>query len=111
MSLTGEDEPPQGQQSSQTIPGRKKKIRGGHKAHLTKMCAEVDRLLEGYTADREARLLTLKGSLERKIAVVSKLDEEILHEVEDDDIVDEIEEAENVQTQIREKIVEMERVL
>ena len=75
---------------------RKKRIRAGHKAHLTKLTTAVDTLLAAYSNAQEGELLKLKGSLERKIQVIAKLDDEILDTVEDDQIDAEIEEADRV---------------
>ena len=74
---------------------RKKRIRAGHKAHLTKLTTAVDTLLAAYSNAQEGELLKLKGSLERKIQVIAKLDDEILDTVEDDQIDAEIEEADS----------------
>ena len=60
----------------------KKRVRGGHRAHLTKMLAEVATQLTGYEENREAKELTLKSCLERKSGVLSKLDSEILEEID-----------------------------
>ena len=91
---------------------RKKRVRGGHKAHLTKMLADVAMQLSGYTDERKARVMTLKSCLERKASVLNKLDEEILEGIEDSaDMATEIEAAENIQNQILENIIKIEDIL
>ena len=113
MSMNGDDEasngrsdPEQGQRQN-----RRKKVRGGHKAHLTKMLGELRDVLDGYTSERESRILTLKSCLERKADIISKLDEEILGETEEETAIAlEIEEAEDVQNKIRENIIRIEDV-
>ena len=59
---------------------RKKNVRGGHRAHLRKLYADVANLLSGYTEESEAKVLTLKACLERKATILAKLDEEISRE-------------------------------
>ena len=90
---------------------RKKRIRAGHKAHLTKLTTAVDTLLAAYSNAQEGELLKLKGSLERKIQVIAKLDDEILDTVEDDQIDAEIEEADRVYGVAQEKLRAIEGVL
>ena len=63
---------------------RKIKIRGGHKAHITKLIAKIDECLDGYTNGRRSQMLTYKSCLERKADVITKLDEEILDALDDD---------------------------
>ena len=50
---------------------QKKRIRAGHKAHLTKLATAVDRWLAAYSNAREGELCKLKGSLERKAQVIA----------------------------------------
>ena len=54
------------QNGTQVVESRKKKVKGGHWAHLTKMLTEVTTSLTGYKEEREAKVLTLKSCLERK---------------------------------------------
>ena len=104
---TGGDVPevPQGN------PDRKKRIRGGHKSHLTKMVGEINTLIAGSVPGRDDRLLALKGCLQRKATVISNLDAEILDFVEPDEIPDEIDTAEETQTDIQTMIVKIDRAL
>ena len=80
---------------------RKTKVRGGHRAHLTKLYGQVNQLLHAYDPSMETDLLALRGSLERKAQIITKLDGEILDETEDDQIEDEIEGADDVQQEIQ----------
>ena len=93
------------------VESRKKKVRGGHKAHLTKMFNEIDTLLLGRGSGRDERLCALRECLLRKAGVISVLDNEIFDEVEPDTIPVEVEEAEETQTAIQEKIVKIDRAL
>ena len=94
------------------VESRKKRVRGGHRAHLTKMLAEVATQLTGYEENREAKVLTLKSCLERKSGVLGKLDSEILEEINDGDQMGaEIDQAEAIQNQIQEAIIEIDMTL
>lgn len=96
----------------QNRPSRKTRVRGGHRSHLTTLLKDVATQLTGYTSEREAKMLTNKGCLERKAIILTKLDEEILEEIEDDTaIAAEIEIAEAIQNQIQESIIKIEKAL
>ena len=87
---------------------KQKRVRGGHKAHLTKLLKDVTDQLTGYTEDREAKVLTLKASLERKSEVLRKLDAEILDTIEDPvELTTEIETTEGLQNDIQESIIKI----
>ena len=91
---------------------RKMKIRGGHKAHITRLIAQVDECLDGYTNDHRSQILTYKSCLERKADVISKLDEEILDALDDEKQIEtEIDEAETCQNKIRKKIIDIDMKL
>ena len=91
---------------------KKRKVRGGHRAHLTKMLTEVTTQLTGYTEQREAKVLTLKSCLERKADVLSKLDADILEEMDDGGQMGmEIDQAEALQSQITEAIIKIDKAI
>ena len=86
-----------------------KKIRGGHKATLKKLYSEIDDCIERFSVEMKPILLALKDSLERKAQVIMKLDDEILDKIEEDEAIhEEIEECDNVQRRIREKIIQID---
>ena len=97
--------------SAEEAQVRKKRVRGGHKAHLTKMIGEIETLLSSTDPDRDDRLFAYKGCLERKADVITKLDSQILDEVDPDSIAEEIEAAEEIQTEIQMMIVKIDRKL
>ena len=72
-------------------PSRKVRVRAGHKSHFTKMKTDIDTLIAGTAADKNDRLLALKGCLQRKATVISDLDAEILDEIDVENIAVEIE--------------------
>ena len=83
---------------------KKTKIRGGHKAHVTKLLAQVDTMLRTFDVKMEVELLGLRDTLKRKGEILSQLDDEILLETDDDEIPDMIETNEKIQLEIQEKI-------
>ena len=71
--------------SVQSVSARKKKIREGHKIHFGKLTSSVHHLLRD--TDREennAELFSRTLQLERKAQVISKLNEEILQEMQNE---------------------------
>ena len=91
---------------------RKKKVRTGHRCHLKKMCTTVDNILKEYNPSLESELLSIRECLVRKAAVISKLDEELLDSIEDEnEIAKEINAAEEFQNFVRKKGIEIEQFL
>ena len=83
---------------------RKKRVRAGHRSHLKKMCTTVDNILKEYNPSLESELLPIRECLVRKAAVISKLDEELLDNIEDEnEIAEEIDTAEEFQNFVRKK--------
>ena len=88
---------------------KKTKIRGGHRAHLTKLITKISGYLGDYAESRHIEILANRNALETKGSLLGRLDEEILVEIEnDEDIEDEIEECEKIQLQIKMKILEVD---
>ena len=83
---------------------KKTKIRGGHKAHLTKLLTSVTDVLKDFDLKKEVELLGYRDTLKRKAEILAQLDDEILMQTEDDDIDEMIEENEKIQSQIQAKI-------
>jgi hypothetical protein len=75
------------------------------------MYVQIDVIVNGYDVSKETELLTLRGSLERKAQIISKLDEEILDEIDDDGIEAEIEQAELIHRAIQHKLIEIDKIL
>ena len=65
------------------VTAREKKFIGGHKVHLRKLISSVNHVLRDTDrTENKAELLSRKLQLERKAQIISKLDEEILEEIE-----------------------------
>ena len=82
------------------------KVHGGHKAHFKKLCTAVDAIMtHAFDPTKEHELCGLRDSLKRKSEVILKLDEEILQDIDEDDkMLEEIESAEQLHREIRDKI-------
>ena len=89
---------------------RKKRVRAGHRCYLKKMCTTVDNILKEYNPSLETELLLIRECLVRKAAVISKLNEELLDTIEDEnEITVEIDGAEDFKNFVRKKGIEIEQ--
>ena len=98
--------------SIEPVTAMKKKIRGGHKVHLRKSITSVIHLLrDADSAENNTELLSRKLQLERKVQIISKLDEEILEEIEDEGgIAHETETAKEVHSEMATLRIKIERL-
>ena len=93
-----------------TVIVRKKRIRAGHTCHLKKMYAAVDNILKEYNPFLESELLSIRECLVRKATVISRVDEELLDNIDDESkIAEEIDAAEEFQNFARNKAIEIEQ--
>ena len=91
--------------------GYQKRVRGGHRAHLTKVIADITTKLASSTGQEDS-LRSARACLERKAVTLRKLDEEILVGLEDAaEMATEIEATENIQNEIQEQIIKIDKVL
>ena len=63
---------------------KKKRVRTGHRCHLEKMCTTANNILKEYNSSLESELLSIRECFVRKAAAISKLDEELLDNIEDE---------------------------
>jgi len=94
------------------MPGKltkKRKIREGQRAHVTKVLGSVDEVLKKYDGSKSAkdRKTRLSITLNEKLVTLKALDESILFAVEDGETESEIEESENFCGQIYEPLVKL----
>lgn len=81
---------------------KKKKIRGGHRGHLTKIVSASAELLEVYDDERKLEAAQMRDNVLECVATIQKIDEEILDIIAEDkdstseDITSEVEEAARV---------------
>ena len=89
---------------------RKKCIRAGHKASTTKLLNKLDELRADSDSIDTSKLLRLKLSLEEKLGTLKTLDSEILDLTKEDDLGDEIEQADAYKEGIYDAMVEIEKL-
>ena len=73
-------------------PSRKKRVRGGHRSSATKAIGRAEDLLAPEKSDLD-KLSQLKLVLREKLETLKTLDAEILDMVKEEDLADEIEQA------------------
>ena len=89
---------------------RKKAVRGGHRASVTKAIGRADELLASGVPN-EDKLLQLKLALSEKLEVLKNLDAEILDMIKEEDIADEIAQADGYKDEVYATLVGVERAL
>ena len=89
---------------------RKKRVRGGHKASVTKMVRKAEELLTAEPPD-VAHLLQIKMSLKEKLTVLERLDAEILELVDSEkDVTEEIEHSDVFKQDMYAALVRIEQL-
>ena len=91
-------------------PSRKKRVRAGHRASATKAMGRAEDLLAPEKPDLD-KLSQLKLVLREKLETLKTLDDEILDMVKEDDLADEIEQADDFKEGLYSVLVRIERVL
>ena len=92
---------------------RKKRVRGGHRASATRTISQIYEVME--STDDVGNIITklkqCKLALQEKIETVKNLDDEILELVDDDDVENEIEEADTFKERVQRAIIDSTRAL
>jgi len=88
---------------------RKKRVRAGHKASATRMMRAVDEVLTAGEDLDQARLNQLGMSLKEKLEEIKVLDNEILSLVADDELDDEISQADLYKEQVYSTLIKIEK--
>ena len=91
---------------------KKKRIRAGHKALAMRILSQVDELLaaaDPASPTDLVRLTQLKLSLQEKLDILKRLDEEILKAPEEDKVEDEIKQAESFKEGIYSATVKIDK--
>ena len=83
----------------------KTKVRGGHRAHTSKLIAECKVAFDNYEPSLQTKIKTWKATLQEKETTLKDLDEAIFELVSEDEILKEIETASTFTEQIKETIV------
>ena len=89
---------------------RKKHIRAGHKASTTKLLTKLNELRTAPDPVDMSKLLRLKLSLEEKLGTLKTLDGEILDLTKEDDLGDEIEQADSYKEGIYDAMIAIEKL-
>ena len=98
--------------SPQDVVDVKSKVRGGHKAHITKMLHRVQIFTTDYDEELESELLATLESIERKSQLIQSLDVEILSTLGDDgEIMKEIETSGDFQTKVSAEVTKAKMFL
>ena len=83
----------------------KTKVRGGHRAHTSKLIAECKVALDNYEPSLQTKIKTWKATLQEKETTLKEFNEAIFELVSEDEILKEIETASTFTEQIKETIV------
>ncbi len=87
---------------------RKRRVRGGHRASVTRILKDIP---EALARADVARLKQLKQSLVSKLGILTKLDEELIDAVEVDQIDEEIEQADIIREEVSLAVISLEEAL
>ena len=93
--------------------GRKKKIQGGHRSSTTRTINQVYESIES-TDEVEAvvtKLRQCKLALQEKLEVIKQLDDDILQLVEDEEVENEIEQADTFKERVQRAMIDAYRAL
>ena len=88
---------------------RKKKVRGGHKASATRMMLRVEELMRADEDPDISKLNQLGMSLKEKLQEVKVFDSEILALVKDEELEDEIAQADLFKERIYSTLIRIEK--
>ena len=89
---------------------RKKKIRAGHRATVTRTLGEIATALSGEAPDRD-RIARLKLTLNEKLETLNKLDSEIIELTAEEGLESEIQQSDENKEKIYEALTRVNKVL
>ena len=90
---------------------RKKEVRAAHQASVTRMIDQVQKMLSSEEGLNAAQLKQRKQALQAKTKLLNKLDEEIVEMVPEDELDEEVEQADLVRERIELAIIELNGAL
>lgn len=90
---------------------RKKKVRAAHRGSVTRIIGQVRENLEGEDVPNLTKLRQQKLSLSGKVDVLSRLDDELIEMVEEEELDYEIEQADVIQERIGMCIMDIDQAL
>lgn len=90
---------------------RKRKVRAAHRGSVTRIIGQVAENLESPDGPNLSRLRQHKISLSEKMEVLSKLDNELIEIVEEEELDNEVEQADMIRERMRLCIMDIDRTL
>lgn len=103
--------PPKEERQS-TSSNNSKKIRGGHRAYVSKQISEVkDALEDGTFLQKKSKILSFKRRLEKICTILAGLDEIILENCSEEEVENEIMTSSMIHDEIQEMIIEIDEKL
>lgn len=90
-------------------PAHKKRVQGGHRASATKMIRKAEELLAKDDLDI-AQLAKIRLSLQEKVSVLKQLDSEVVDLVNEDEVADEIEQADSYMEDVYDTMARLEQL-
>ena len=90
---------------------RKRRVRGAHRGAVTKSMDKYYEAIEAKEKPTLSKLKQLKSSLSGKIEILTKLDDELIDLVAEDDLDKEVEEADAIRERIELTIMSIDEVL
>ena len=87
----------------------KKNVRGGHRASATKMVKKAEELL-AQEVPNKSLLARMKLSLQEKLSTLKELDSEVVDLVKEEEVVNEIEQADAYKEDIYDAIAKLEQL-
>ena len=90
---------------------RKKKVRAAHRGSVTRILTQVYESLDSTEELNSTRLRQQKQSLSGKLDVLSKLDEELIELVPEEELDNEVDQADKIRERIQLAIIDMDQAL
>ena len=91
--------------------GKKKKVRGGYRAYVTTVIAEVNEILPNYQPEQQTDLRKFKITLKEQLDNLKNLDEQIIELIDEKEINEEVANAGKYRSDVHEIILKIDQVL
>ena len=91
--------------------GKKRKVRGGYRAYVTTVIAEVNEILPNYQPDQQTDLRKFKITLKEQLDNLKNLDEQIIELIDEKEINEEVANAGKYRSEVHEIILKIDQVL
>ena len=91
--------------------GKKRKVRGGYRAYVSMVIAEVNEILPNYQPEQQTDLRKFKIILKEQLDNLKNLDEQIIELIDEKEINEEVANALEYRSDIHEIILRIDQVL